>query len=306
MKRVMTCVVLAAMLTGGCTPVLKEVRYSGGYPGYLLDKRTFDTSASKQLFLLRAAIILSMAAEMSRVTVTGEDGDTVAKQLFAAAQEINYAAADIYSIDGKSPCDTTGDAGDDCAGFYENFEGNIPQIEARVVKVMLAVLPADRARKFLDNATKGDALAAAWHAIRTLAAAVGGVHFAAARYRSGLEIVAVHMGSQCKAPGGVSVAGKYDASSQTVIEAAGCLGLSQENLSANPDEADRIALRGDNGGEVKRGAFQAVMHAIAVACYDLPYHGDEKTVAESRTLRSSTCTNIKFEPKGRPHEVEAP
>ena len=89
MKRIMTCVATATLIIeSGCTPVVKELRYPGGYPGYLLDKRTFNTSGSKQLLLLRATLILAMAAEMSRVTVKGEDADAFAKHLAAAARPV--------------------------------------------------------------------------------------------------------------------------------------------------------------------------------------------------------------------------
>jgi hypothetical protein len=127
--------ILSLAVNAGCTPILKEMRYTGGYPGYVLDKRTFDASASKQLLLLRATLILAMAAEMSRVTVRGDDGDAFSKHLAAAAREVNYAAADLYDTkqDGSGEvCVTALDDDKNCSGFYANFEGDLPLIEQRI------------------------------------------------------------------------------------------------------------------------------------------------------------------------------
>ena len=300
MKRIMTCIATAALIIeSACTPVVKELRYPGGYPGYLLDKRTFNTSGSKQLLLLRATLILAMAAEMSRVTVKGEDADAFAKHLAAAAREINLAAADLYpTSDANSKvCATAVDDDANCTGFYANFEGDIPLIEGRIIKVMLAALPADRARKFLDDAAKGNILGAAWNAVGLVAKGVGGLHFAFGRYRSGQEIVAEYMGTQCviKPAGG----DKFDPETMTVVEAAGCLGLSRDSLLDNPQEAGSSAL----SGPVKRGAFLALFRDIASVCVDLPYSGDVATIASSRDLRGEACNSIGFKPTSRPFRI---
>ncbi|MBM3928208.1 MAG: hypothetical protein FJ335_07105 [Sphingomonadales bacterium] len=90
MHRRFSCLLVSgALVATACTPVLKEVRHPGGYPGHILDKRMYDASASKQQQLLRATIVLVMAAEMSRVTVKGEDSDVFARHLRSAVTEIN-------------------------------------------------------------------------------------------------------------------------------------------------------------------------------------------------------------------------
>lgn len=292
--------IFSLLISTGCTPILKEVRYTGGYPGYILDQRTFDASASKQLVLLRSALILAMAAEMSRLTVRGDDGDAFSSHLAAATKEINFAAADVYDTktDGTgNVCITARPDDKNCSGFYANFEGGIPLLEQRILKVMLAALPTDKARKFLDDASRGNILGAAWSAVRTVAKGAGGLHFAFGRYRSGLEIVAEQMGTRCKGP-------KFDPASMTVIEAAECLGLSQSDLFGSPErEATRQDLRGDKNGLVQKGAFLALMRTVAAACVDLPYSGDVATIAASRNIRGNNCNHIGFEPTARPYRV---
>jgi hypothetical protein len=94
-----------ALLLPSCTMITQDLRHPGGYPAYELDKRTFDASHSKQIALLRAAIVVAMAARMSNATVQNvEEADSVARYLGVAAQEINYSAADIYPIGGIYPC----------------------------------------------------------------------------------------------------------------------------------------------------------------------------------------------------------
>lgn len=293
--------IVSMLISTGCTPILKEVRYAGGYPGYILDKRTFDASASKQLALLRATLILAMAAEMSRATVRGDDGDAFSNHLAAAAKEINFAAADVYNTrtDGTgNVCVTAQDEDRNCSGFYANFEGDIPLIEQRILKVMLAALPTEKARKFLDDASQGNILGAAWGAVGAVAKGAGGLHFAFGRYRSGLEIVAEQMGSKCRGS-------SFDPTNMTVIEAADCLGLSQSDLFSNPEhEATRDDLRGNKQGLVQRGAFLALMRTVATACVDLPYSGDVATIANSRNVRGDRCNDIGFEPKARPYRIK--
>lgn len=290
--------------TTSCTAVLKEVRYPGGYPSYILDKRTFDASGSKQMILLRSTLILAMAAEMSRVTVNGEDADAFAKHLATATLEINHAAADLYSIGHKDPCSTsqTDIANEDaCNGFYENFDANIPLIEGRLVRVMLAALPADQARKFLDDASKGNVLGAALNAFRAVMKAAGALHVGVARYRTGLEVVAAAM-EDC-APGAAvgkkSVTDFAPGNSATILEAAACLGISQDKLfQKNPeDQRDWLSVT------VNRSAFYMLMRGIAATCVALPYGGTKEEVDDSRDRRIVDCKKIRFTPTARPISI---
>lgn len=87
----------ASLVLGGCQAVVRDFRHPGGYPGYLLDQRTFDAAHSKQLQLLRATIIMAMAARMAHVTANSpDDADAVANYLGATADEINFTAANIF------------------------------------------------------------------------------------------------------------------------------------------------------------------------------------------------------------------
>lgn len=305
MRRAIGAIAALSLLgTTSCTAILKEVRYPGGYPGYVLDKRTFDASGSKQMILLRSALILAIAAEMSRVTVNGEDADAFARHLATATMEINYAAADVYSIGDKAPCSTSDTDivnEEACNGFYENFDANIPLIEGRLIRVMLAALPADQARKFLDDASKGNVLGAALNAFRAVMKAAGALHVGVARYRTGLEVVAVAM-ADC-APGaavGKKSVTEFEAGNNTtVLEAAACLGISQDKLfQKNPvDQRDWLSV------DVNRSAFYMLMRGIAAACVALPYGGTKEEVDASRTRRIEDCKKIRFTPTGRPIEI---
>lgn len=284
----------ALLFTSACTPILKEVRHTGGYPGYLLDNRTFDASASKQLVLLRATIILAMAADMGQFTVTGADADSFASLLAAGAEEINYAAADLYAGDGNCPgkIATSTDAG--CVGFYANFESNLPRIEARIVKIMLAALPTDKARKFLQDVSKGNVMGAAWNALGAVAQSAGGLHFAFARYRSGLETAAESL------PGCPDVASKFDPAKMTVVAAAKCLGLSETRLFQKADGTTSARL---GKAVVSKQAFFMLLRGVAADCVNLPYAGTGSALATSQTARAKACNAIGFEPRARPFRI---
>ncbi|MET3711142.1 hypothetical protein ABIC65_001844 [Sphingomonas trueperi] len=299
MKRFMTAVgATAALMAGGCSMIVKETRHSGGYPGHLLDQRTFDASYSKRLQLFRATLILAMAADMGRTTVSGQDADGFAQLLSAAASEINYAAADLFANEaGGSVCSTVnalppGDLKNDigCAGFYENFESNLPLIEARIIKVMLAALPTAKVRKFLEDAKGGNVMGAAWSALGAMSEAVSGLHVSFARYRTGIEIVAASL-AQCK--GG----GTFDAKEQTVVDAAACLGLSPHDLFSPG------ALHGRNlaKGTVQPRAFLVVMRGIAADCVALNFSGKGTDLVASQNIRKRACNTIGFAPKPRPY-----
>ncbi|WP_447764997.1 hypothetical protein [Sphingopyxis panaciterrae] len=96
---------ILALSLSGCGAITRDLRHPGGYPGRILDKRAFDASESKQLQLLRFTIILAMAARMAGEAANdSKDADAIAEYLAATADEINYAAANIYPVNGKAPC----------------------------------------------------------------------------------------------------------------------------------------------------------------------------------------------------------
>lgn len=93
-KFVLAATTAAFVFTTGCSAIRDELRYPSGASGRLLDERTFDTSESKQLTLLRAHLALAIAAQIGSSTVATEDADAFARQLADAANELNYAAVD--------------------------------------------------------------------------------------------------------------------------------------------------------------------------------------------------------------------
>lgn len=158
---------------------------------------------------------------------------------------------------------------------------------------MLAALPTDRVRKFLDAVSKGDVLGAAWNAIGAVAEGAGGLHFAFGRYRSGVETVAGSLTVACH--GG----GSFDAVTQTVRAAATYLGLWDEDLLYNPDE-----LRGNRiATNIKPRAFFMPIRSIAANCVDLPYSGSAGDLTASKVARAKACNRIGFRPTPRPYRT---
>lgn len=282
-----------------CGPIVREVRHPGGYPGYLLDNRMFDASRSKKLQLLRASIILSMAARMGTATIRdGKDAAAFSDYLAAAADEINYAAGNLYAVEGIPACSIEDDqaAARKCAGYYAIFESDMPMMEARITRLMLAALPEDRARAFLQDLSKGNVMSAAWSALRVLYETTGGLHRATGVYRSGLELVAANM--DC--PGDA----KYDQSTGTVWNAAECLGLTHDQLFENPHE-----VKGDDlPHNINRDTFEAVMLIARTSCARLQITTDGATsesIDEQIIRRNNQCNRVQFNPKARPTLITA-
>lgn len=321
-KRIVAFLAASAMLlTSGCGAVRHDLQYPGGYPGWLLDRHSFDAASSKKLLLLRATIVLAMAARMGQATVRGEDADAFALSLKAAAREINIAAADLYPVDGKPenlclvsrPAGQGGPTADTCLGYEVNFESEVPLIEARLTKLVVAALPTEKSRQFLAAVTKGDVLGAAFKALSAFKTLAVGLHYANGSYRSGLEIVASQIApDQCA---GASYAQDKD----TVQEAVGCLGLPTDSIFSRTDRLLPIK-------DVSPSAFFALMRIANGACTALPYltadaapeHTDAPppaaggdavpaaakqaapTLQEQATARTKVCAAIWFTPTERP------
>jgi len=326
----------------GCSAVLREVRYPGGYPGYLLDKRTFDASENKRLQLLRGALVLAMAARIGEGAVRGEDGDGFARQLANASAEINHAAANLGMGDLKSctvgddkplppiaagvisarkmserataaaagvvpivtaPVGTVAnesaslppapDIG--CAGYYVNFETDVARLESRTIRAMVAALPTDRARRFLEDVAKGDVLSAAWSALSAAGDIAGSFHRASGVYRSGLETVAATMDAPC------SIKQLGTEPTMTVLGAADCLGLDRDNLFDDEDAKGK-----DLKQVIPNRSFHAILRIVRESCVALPLSNelDEIALTASRELRRKACAAIIFLPVPRSERVE--
>lgn len=324
-------VILAALagasliVTSGCSTIRNELRYPGGAPGKLLDERTFDSSGSKQLALLRATLALAIAARMGEGSVSVADADVFARQLAEAANEINYAAVDAgfpappISIDGeeidRATCRLTKDedefvtadfATEDakCAGYYVNFEANIARIESRIIRAMLTSLPTDRARKFLEEISKGDILSATWSLARTAGDLAGAFHRGSGAYRAGLENVAAQA-REC-AYSAEFTGENYDQATATVYSASACLGLSHKSLFINDDIGPNKLP--DN---VDPKAFMALFRIARTACVALPMASTPSQPERGytdRKARAEACALIAFAPNPRTDKivVEAP
>ena len=305
MKFLAISVASVAILLSSCSPILREVRHPGGYPGYLLDQRTFDSSRSKKLQLFRSAMILAMAARMGTATIRdGKEADAFAEYLTAATDEINYAAANVYGVipaGGSAytaPCkvgiSAPSQAG--CVGYFALFESDVPMIEARITRAMLAALPEDRVRKFIGDVTKGNVLSAAWSAIKVAGETTGGLHRSAGVYRSGLESVAANVADgKCK--GGSR---SFLEDIQTVRHAAECMGLSHDSLFENDSQIDPDDLN----LAVKDDALRAMILLIQTSCARLPVVTDTLNTAAQISSRGAVCAKIIFSPKMRPTTVQ--
>lgn len=301
-----------SLILGGCGPIIKELRHPGGYPGSILDERLIDGSKQKSAQLLRAAIIIAMASRMATATIRdGKDADAFTDYLAAATEELNYAASNIYNVAEEPPCLVTSAVlNNHCRAYYVNFEADIPLLEGRIVRLMLAALPENRARAFLEDVTKGNVLGAAWSAIRAISDAAGGLRRSAAVFRSSLEIAAVL--ENCKgdpprpsppeapvAPTGSSGSlpkPPIDAN-MAVDRAAACFQLSTDQLF----DKNKVTI----SRPVPEGALRAVLLLAETACARLPVNS-EGDILEKATQRNKVCQRIRFAPQYRPIRVPAP
>lgn len=307
-------------LLSGCTVPLKELRHSGGYVGHVMDKRLFDASGSKKLQLLRAVMVIDMAARVGLGTVKdGSEANALVEYLGSATNEVNFLAGHLF---GPQPADGLGTnfcqdlrfgekKDEDCYAHSALFESDLPQLEYKIGRLALAALPRKHAEGFLNSAKSGNFIGAAWKFLRLAGAAADGAHRGAASYRSSQEILALIIqgadeGSLCKGGGA-------EADIRTVNQAILCLGLSPDDLFAN-DEIKSFPT------EVPHSAFEVLVGNIRNACAMYPVAlaveeggsdnsggGQEATTqsaiatqtAQDAENRIKACRGIKFSPKLR-------
>lgn len=296
--RTVTIAMLAAvsLLLAGCTAITRDLRYPGGYPGSELDKRTFDASRSKQLQLFRGLIVLAMAARIGEANVSTEEAEPFAQHLATAAKEINLAAGNL-PFEGNPVCYVGVDqaaaqalaAEQTCSGYPVNFEVDVSRVEARVVRAMIAALPTERVKSFLEDVSKGNLLSAALGAARAFGNAAGSFHRAAGVHRSALEIVGVQLCGL--AEDAVNVTQAYEE----------CLGIPADELFFNARKTGREPY----GGTVRPAAFHALMRVVRSACVGLPLSNEltEEDLTKVRDARRQTCAGMKFEPTRRADQV---
>lgn len=291
MKLIVCAIACASLALTGCTKALiQEVRHPGGYPGSLLDERLIDASEQKSVQLLRAAVVIAMAARMATATIRdGKDADAFAGYLASATEELNYAASNLYPVgeEQEEPCSVNSSSRDRrCRAYSVNFEADVPLLEARVIRLMLASLPENRAREFLQNVTKGDVLGAAWNAIRAFSEAAGGLRRSAAVFRSTLELSAVL--KPCE---------NFVEATDTVKEAAGCFQLPPDKLFAK----ERVKLT----EKVLLGAFKAMLLLAETSCASLPLNSEGDLLSKAE-VRNDACEKVRFEPAFRPTRLPTP
>lgn len=319
MKFMVIGVACSSLLLAGCeTMITRELRHPGGYSGHLLDRATVDASKTKSVQLFRAAIIIAMASRMATVTVRdGAEADAFAAYLEAAVTELNYAASNIYEVNDVPPCSIalasdaqSSEAGDapqaapadlparpqlassiNCEAFFVNFEADVPLVEARILRLMIAALPEEQARKFMENARNGNVMGAAWSAIRTFAAAIDGLRHSAAVFRSGMELTA-----ELYCP---NESDGFSAQTGTVMGASrDCFRLSLNSLLP----ADNIVIE----NHINEGAFHPLMLIARTSCVRMPISGNNNDIQVSINRRVDSCKKIVFEPQYRPSSIILP
>lgn len=313
----------SSLAVSGCSHVARDLRHPGGTVGGVLDKRMFDASGSKDLVLLRGAILIAMVARAGTVYSRDQkEADAYVDYISNAAEEINIIAGHI-----RAPTDaensgyactvpnarvlpvskermpnearsTIPDVGqtallvppdkpnaDGCYTYASNFESDLPLLERRTFRLAMAALPQDQAKKFLDQVTKGNTLGAAMAAFSFAVKALDGLHTGAAVHRTGLELVA----RQHK----ICIANNDFA---TVYEAANCMGLPTDELFVG-----RHDTRGNYELRVSSAAFHALMRNLRDSCRMIPLGIDDanKDLNAERTARINQCNEITFQPKSR-------
>lgn len=316
-------VVLAALLSQACTIPLKELRHSGGYPGHLMDRRLFNASNSKQLQLLRLTMIVALASRVGNATIQdGKEADAFISYLQNASNEINYLAAHLYDRDATGDNDWVvcsqlapsvrgtaqpAGAGQDCDTYAALFESDLPQLEYKVARLVLAALPREHAAQFARSARSGNLASAAWHFLRLAAASIDGLHRGAAVYRSSQEILALAILSEAQAPERPACAPGPNGtitSIRTVENAVDCLGLSRTSLFENPGE-NHVRFP----DQVGQAPFRALFEIIRTSCGMLPIDieiasaipaaATNNAAAGKIRARYEACRDLTFSPRLR-------
>jgi hypothetical protein len=303
---------LALTSLGGCTVIDAEVRHSGGYPGRLLDKRLFDASASKQLQLLRAAMVVAMVARAGTVYAhEGKESDAYVTAIVDAADEINVLAGHLKPVFGhesQTACELSrrgsgtgvadsivpnrptpvgialeSDEAADCFTYPVNFESDLPIVEKKVFRLTVLALPQNQARKFLQSAGGGNVMSAAWSAAKLAFSAANGLHSAAAVNRSTIEVLAAQ-------------AGCPQGSCETIDSAATW-------VFKNSGSAFSTELANPLAKDVNDKLMQAVMRNIYDSCRSVSLDYDESTgsaeLIAAHNARVDACGTVRYQPRLR-------
>lgn len=310
MKKLTALIVVGSMLSG-CGMIRKELRNSGGYPGHLLDERIFDASRSKQLQLLRAAMIVALASRVGTAYIrNGVEADAFVSYLENATRELNMLAGNVYSTDKGEICtELRATSPATCPGYTALFESEVPALEYKIARLVVAALPEREASNFVSAIAKGDGISAAWKALWLGAKLVDGFHRGAATYRSTQEILAQAVLTGNNSTGKnkcknriAQFSGSDNAKIATIEEAIACLGLSNTAIFENPGELHA----NEYPTEIDSHVFAAVFAITLTSCRMLPVDIDQSGTptstqknAEKITARKNTCAGLTFKPELR-------
>lgn len=287
----------------------------------------FVAQTSKRLQLLRFAMVIALASRVGAATIRDtRESEAFVSYLQNASDELNYIGGHLYGqaeragqagppvIDAIPVRYTCSDlttvlptlnaadpAGTRCDTYEALFESDLPELERKVMRLVLSALPQRQAAQFLRSARSGNLLGAAWHFLKLAEAAADGFHRGAAVYRSSQEILAITILAAARAheqtrTGEVQCADAPPLSEgiRTVEDAARCLGLSPNDLFENPREADVRFPR--NIGDPP---FQALYEIVRTSCGLLPIEVGLNSDPAKRAARQAQCAQLEFRPRLR-------
>lgn len=278
--------VLGSSLLSACTYVRDDLYKPGGVVGVQLDKHFFMAADDKKTQLLRATMITALASRVAVGTLKdGEDADAFLKRLGAVNRELAFLAADLDGTTERKNCLNKDAIVTDCDIGDVLFESNLPQLEYKISKMVVAALPQKEAAAFVRAVAGGNVLGAAWKFLRLADASLDGAHRGAAAYRSSLEILSM----PCIAKlGGDSVGDRIKKIDQ-------CLGLSD----------DKKIIKLQDVKDVEDVRFYAFFDMIRTSCMLLQITQDPDRGVAPAIERRNLCSEIKWSPQVR-FELSAP
>jgi hypothetical protein len=185
-----------------------------------------------------------------------------------------------------------------CDTYSALFEADMPMLEYKVFRLVVAALPQREAQRFVNAARTGNPLAAAWRFLQLAAIAADGFHRGAAVYRSSQEILAIAVvaaandtAPRCAVP----LPGRaLNDRIQTVEHAVACLGLAPNRVFSRPN-GHLLRLPQDFGED----PFQALFEIIRTSCATLPLPIDITDDDAKLNARRVACANLSYDPQLR-------
>ena len=329
-KLAIVCVATASVLASGCSHVAKDLRSPGGAIGGVLDNRMFDASGSKELVLLRGAILTAMVARAGTVySRDHRESEAYVNYIVSAADEINILAGHIYGAEGSglacpvglgrkrqasdwpsaapaapsSPAavPTTSGAEEDDAEEKGRYPDDQPNAENCFTYTVNFESDVPR----LESKMFKVAMAALpqEQAKQFLEHITGGNFMGAvgAAFRfSAKALNGLHSGAAVHRSGlEITVRSHAVCSSgrlETVYDAAKCMGLTPDQLFVGKHDE-----REDYFEHVNPEAFHALMRNMYDSCRLIPFGSDDEaeSLDDLRQERIDLCNRIKFQPRSR-------